>query len=197
MAYTNPILTVFGLVCLLLLSACGTSPTQQSGNINPKARAANVPDSATQEYQQVLAAIDSKNWDSAERLLLEMQSTYPRLLSLKATLGWVYWQAGKMDKALAELEPLVKRRLYKSDAHNYLAIIYRQQGQFTQAESLYKDALKIWSGDPVLHKNLGILYELYLGRLDDALTHYRKAQVLNQGDKKLRGWIKDLERRTK
>ena len=184
------------LLLLLLLSACGSAPTSDSGNINPRLRPVAVPAEAQQGYQRVLAAINKKHWDVAEGLLTDLRSSYPQLLSLQATQGWVYWQAGKTDQALAILEPLVKRRLYKSDAHHYLGIIYRQQGRFTQAESLYKKALKVWPGDPILHKNLGILYELYLGRLDLALTHYRQAQALDQKDKKLKAWVKDLERRT-
>ncbi|MGH1486809.1 MAG: tetratricopeptide repeat protein [Cellvibrionaceae bacterium] len=187
---------VFAL--LLLLSACGSAPTQQSGNINPKARPVDIPDAASAQYQQVLVAVEQKDWATAESLLLQMQSSYPRILSLKASLGWVYWQANKTEQAVTKLESLIDgKALYKSDAYNYLAIIYREQGSFKESETLYKQALQIWPGDAVLHKNLGILYELYLGRLPEALASYKQAQAINRGDKRLNGWVKDLERRTK
>ncbi len=113
-------------------------------------------------------------------------------------MGWVYWQANKTEQAVTKLESLIDgKALYKSDAYNYLAIIYREQGSFKESETLYKQALQIWPGDAVLHKNLGILYELYLGRLPEALASYKQAQAINRGDKRLNGWVKDLERRTK
>jgi len=184
---------------LLFLSACGSAPTQDQSNrtVNPNARSVDIPDSARSEYQNVLRAIDAKNWASAQGLLETMQSKYPNLASINTMLGWTYWQAGKEKQAETELLAVTKLKdIYKSDAFNYLAIIYREQGEFVKAEKLYKQALGVWPRDPVLHKNLGILYELYLGRLKDALNSYKQAQAINGNDKKLNGWVKDLERRT-
>jgi len=43
---------------------------------------------------------------------------------------------------------------------------------------------------------LGILYELYLGRLDDALQAYQTYQTLSENpDMRVAGWVSDLERR--
>jgi Flp pilus assembly protein TadD len=118
-------------------------------------------------------------------------------MSINTMLGWTYWQAGKTKQAETELLAVTESKgLYKSEAYNYLAIIYREQGEFVKAEKLYLQAIKIWPGDPVLHKNLGILYELYLGRLNDALSSYKQAQAINDKDKVLNTWVKDLERRT-
>ena len=50
--------------------------------------------------------------------------------------------------------------------------------------------------DAMTHYNLGILYDIYLGKTELALQHYRKyQQVLAEPDKRVGGWIKDLERR--
>jgi len=189
---------IFGLL-VILLSACGSAPTQDGsiGSVNPNARIVDVPDAARSEYQNVLIAINNKNWSSAQTLLESMQSKYPKLMSVNTMLGWTYWQAGKTKQAETELLSVTEAKgVYKSDAYNYLAIIYREQGEFVKAEKLYQQAIKIWPGDPVLHKNLGILYELYLGRLSDALSSYKQAQAITDKDKTLNGWVKDLERRT-
>ncbi len=191
---------VLACLCVLaiLLSACGSTPSQQgSGTTNNRVKAVDVPDAAKSDYKSALAAIDKKDWGRAEGLLQNMQTSYPKLLSTKATLGWVYWQSGKTEKAIAELQAAIDtKKLYRSDAYNYLAIIYRSEGKFAQSEKLYKQAIQIWPGDAVLHKNLGILYELYLGRLSDALKSYKQSQAINGKDKRLNGWVKDLERRT-
>ena len=44
--------------------------------------------------------------------------------------------------------------------------------------------------------NLGILYELYLGKLPEALEYYRTYQsMLSEPDRRVQGWVMDLERR--
>jgi hypothetical protein len=44
--------------------------------------------------------------------------------------------------------------------------------------------------------NLGILYELYLGKLPEALAAYRTYQsLLEAPDHRVDGWVMDLERR--
>ena len=188
------------LFVVLLLSACGSTLTQKpnsAGQVDLNAKAVDVPASANGEYQAVLAAVDNKAWARAENLLIQMQSRYPQLSSIKAMLGWVYWQGGKVKEAINYLEAVIQNPLYKPDAHNYLAIMYRVQGKFKKAEALYKQALQVWPEDPVLHKNLGILYDLYLIQLSEALAHYQHALTLDSSDKRLKGWVKDLERRTK
>lgn len=183
----------------VLLSACGSAPTQNGGpgNINPRARLVEIPDAAKNDYQKVLQAIDKKNWSAAQSLLEQMQTAYPKLVSVNTMLGWTYWQAGKIEQAQAQLLAVTEtRNLYKPDAFKYLAVIYREQGEFIKAEKLYKKALGTWPRDTELYKNLGILYELYLGRLNDALGAYKQAQAIDGKDKQLNGWVKDLERRT-
>jgi hypothetical protein len=45
------------------------------------------------------------------------------------------------------------------------------------------------------HYNLGVLNELYLQRLDDALMHFEKYQELGGEDEQVGKWIADLKRR--
>ncbi|MBX2809601.1 MAG: tetratricopeptide repeat protein [Cellvibrionaceae bacterium] len=183
-------------VCLgVLLSACGSVP--QKNTREGRVQTIAVPAPAQQRYRQVLGVIDDQQWDKAEVLLQEMLVDYPQLLGLRASLGWVYWQADNTEAAIDTLTPLLDNNsLYKPDAYNILAIIYRQQGDFKQATELYRHAIGIWPDDAQLHKNLGIIYELYLGQLSHALNHYRQAQLLQtKKNKQLDGWVKDLERR--
>ncbi|MEO0442128.1 MAG: tetratricopeptide repeat protein [Pseudomonadota bacterium] len=188
------------LTFAVLIAACSVSPSQNSEPaltaVNPKVRPPTIPQAAIDEYQTVLALIDAKEWQNAQTMLQQMQAAYPRLHSLKASLGWIYWQSGETEKAIQELQAAIDTEyLYKSDAYNYLAIIYREQGQFLRSEALYKEALGIWTGDKKLYQNLGILYELYMNRLADALAQYQQAQAIDSKDKQLNGWIKSLNRR--
>jgi tetratricopeptide (TPR) repeat protein len=79
---------------------------------------------------------------------------------------------------------------------NREAIGLREQGEFDAAEGVYLAALNVEQDDALTHYNLGILYDLYLGIPDRAIRHYRRYQAAVDGeDRRVAGWIADLERR--
>jgi tetratricopeptide (TPR) repeat protein len=157
-----------------------------------------IPSEASKDYAAALVFIDNKDWSKAIAKLKNISIQHPTLQGAGVALGWVYWQSGDKAAAVAQLHATIDaNKISRADAYNYLAIINREQGQFENAEALYKKALVRWPNDPVLFENLGVLYELYLGRLEDALAAYKQAQAIKGGtDKKLKGWIKLLSRRT-
>ena len=72
----------------------------------------------------------------------------------------------------------------------------RQAGDFANAEKQYRLCLMVRPDFKDAYLNLGILYELYLGKLDLALQAYRSYQgLLEEPDRKVEGWVMDLERR--
>jgi tetratricopeptide (TPR) repeat protein len=52
-------------------------------------------------------------------------------------------------------------------------IYFRERGEFSRAESAYREALRIAPDHSDALFNLGILYELYLNRPAEAVAHYR------------------------
>jgi len=82
------------------------------------------------------------------------------------------------------------------DAYNYLSLLYREQGKFDESEKMYQSALVKWKDNAEIHCNLGILYDLYIGKPRAALDEYKLCQLLTEEpSRQLRGWIVDLERR--
>ncbi|MGD8818404.1 MAG: tetratricopeptide repeat protein, partial [Acidobacteriota bacterium] len=64
------------------------------------------------------------------------------------------------------------------------------------AESLYQTCIELQPDFKDAYLNLGILYELYLGKLPEALQYYRAYQsMLDEPDRRVQGWVMDLERR--
>jgi tetratricopeptide (TPR) repeat protein len=168
-----------------------------TNNLSPEKPATVIPLGSKRDYDAALVFIDNKDWSNAIAQLQTIVVKYPELQGAGVALAWAHWQSGDKATAALKLQSLIDtNKLTRADAYNYLAIINREQGQFANAESLYKKAINKWPDDPVLHENLGVLYELYLGRLDDALLAYRQAQEIKGGaDKKLKGWIKVLARK--
>jgi len=80
-------------------------------------------------------------------------------------------------------------------ALNQLGMLLRQQGKFHEAESAYMKAVTASPDYALAHYNLGVLNDLYLRRLEDALTHYERYIELVGDDEQVGRWIADLKRR--
>lgn len=80
-------------------------------------------------------------------------------------------------------------------AYNSYGIFLREEGRFAEAEQAYLSALDISASYPDTHRNIAVLYDLYLGEPEQALQHYHRYQQLTGADnREVAGWIADLER---
>ncbi|AFU99582.1 tetratricopeptide repeat protein [Simiduia agarivorans] len=209
---------VFALALLFLLAACSTAPkpapepepeivlpegepegviVKRSPGPNPY-DATPEPDNAQVRalFDKANAAIVNKQWAKAEALLMDAIALGPNYSGLYFNLGRVYEGLTRLDDAVAQYENAIAMNGNNIYAMNALARIKRTQGKFNEAEALYKQALAVWPDHADSYKNLGILYDLYMGRLQDALEQYRQFQALQaEDDRLMTAWIVDLERR--
>lgn len=132
----------------------------------------------------------------AEALLLEVTDDQPELAGPWVNLAQVYLAQDRAAEAITALEQAVLANPGNCAARTDLAVLLRRRGEFATAESHYLACLEYQPAYPAAHLNLGILYELYLGRLGEALAAYRRYQVLAEApDERVRVWVVDLERR--
>jgi tetratricopeptide (TPR) repeat protein len=147
-------------------------------------------------FMQSLHAIERAAMAEAERLLLELTQRQPSLVSAWVNLGNVLVELEREQDAHDAFHAALALQADACGARIGLGVMARRDGSFSVAEAHYRACL---DGDPTFreaHLNLGILYELYLGRLNDALKAYRAYQaLLDDPDPNVRGWIVDLERR--
>lgn len=210
------------LALLLLLAACATGPKQPADSsqtaerepaaevdAEPGAIVARVPtpnpyanqpepdDPAVRGLQEKAAAAMAKQqWSTAEPLLLQAIAQGPNYSGLYYNLGMVYYRLNRPAEAESQWQNAIAINDKNIYAYNALALLKREAGDFAAAEQLYQKALAVWPDHADSHKNLGILYDLYLGRLSDALVSYRTFQALQPEPDRLVGvWIVDLERR--
>lgn len=162
----------------------------------PEAPLVSIPSQARDEFSLAKQDMLRKKWSDAEAKLLFMTETYPQLAGVYTNLGIVYEKRDKPEKAEQAYRFSLKKNPLNFDASNNLGILLRDQGKFEEAEQVYLAALKQWPHHQATLLNLGILYDLYMGELHKALAQYTLAQKLNaKEDRKLKGWIIDLERR--
>lgn len=147
-------------------------------------------------FYDAVAAMQQKNWDHAEVTLKLLAEKNPKLSGVYLNLGIVYRNKGDNEKAASEFNRAITANAKNVDAYNQLAVLKREAGDFVAAESLYKKALAIWPFYPEGHKNIAILYDLYLSKPEQALPHYQAyQQLLAAPDKQVDSWIAELQRR--
>lgn len=220
MKSTNPIRLIAALSCVVLLASCGGAPFKKerkevvSESVETEQAAldsepplvkiprpeqtvkVDIPKSARDEFSLAKQTMIRGNWQEAEGQLLLMTETYPQLAGVYTNLGIVYTELEAFDKAEKAYRFAIESNNLNFDAYTNLGFLLRELGKFEEAEANYKAALGLWPHHKPSVLNLGILYDMYMGKLPEALDLYKLAQRLNdEEDRKLKGWIVDLERR--
>ena len=79
-------------------------------------------------------------------------------------------------------------------AWNWLGSLYRENGDYRRAEQAYRQALGVQPDYAAAHLNIGILYDVYLKRPQDALLQYREyLRSAGKEDLLVSAWIRELE----
>ena len=147
-------------------------------------------------FEQAVAALRANRLREAEVLLLQITADQPELAGPWVNLGQVYVLLEQPDEARRAFTQAVAANPRSCAAHNQLGVLSRQFGDFRSAEQHYRACLLEVPNYKDAYLNLGILYELYLGKLPQALEAYRRYQLLaGEPDRRVQGWVMDLERR--
>lgn len=147
-------------------------------------------------FDQGVKLIEAKKWPQAQAHFEQLTQIAPNLSGPWVNLGLSHWRQNNIEPASRAFEQAILTNKINGDAYNLYAVMKREQGDFEKAEALYLEAISVWPHNYVSHRNLGILYDMYMGRFNDAYYHFDMcAKILGKPDKKLRGWMIDIKRR--
>ncbi|MFC3115688.1 tetratricopeptide repeat protein [Cellvibrio fontiphilus] len=221
MTFTKRATWVWLIAALSVLSACSSNaPKKATGKKTPAAEATLAAPGASilpagpatpnpylqnrpavsrelnQQFADATRAMRNKQWGQAENLLQQIIQADPKLSGAHLNLGLVYRAQQENKRAEQAFNNALNANHTNLDAYNQLAILQREAGNFAAAENNYKKALSVWPYHPDSHKNIAILYDLYLGKSAEALPHFEAYLALTGGeDKQAKSWIADLQRR--
>jgi tetratricopeptide (TPR) repeat protein len=173
------------------VAASSAVPDAAAGQAVPEVRGENA-----RAFAAATEALQGGRLVEAETLLLEITEDQPELAGPWINLSEVYLARGRDDEARSALSRAVAANPRNCAARTELGVLLRRQGEFAAAEAQYRACLESAPDYQPAYLNLGILYELYLGRFEEALEAYRGYQRLaSEPDARVAGWVVDLERR--
>ena len=151
-----------------------------------------------QFYEEAIGSLKSGKTEIALELLLQVSGDAPDKPFVFTNLGLAYFKLKKHDLAEQAFSQAIERDDDDAVAHNHLGVLLRHKGEFEKARQHYEKAIDSDSDYAQAHLNLGILFDMYLQDLQKALQHYQRYQSLAaEENKKVGGWIIDIERQLK
>jgi Tfp pilus assembly protein PilF len=203
----KPLASISPLVAVLLLCGCGstvfkTETTDSSAAGSSQARIApylqnrpTVSREVRQRFELANVYMAGKDWPEAVAELQWLVQTQPDLSGPCLNLALVYQNLDELENAEELYRLALQRNPDNLVAYNQYAIFLRQQGRFAEAEKTYLQALESWEFDSQTHRNIGVLYDMYMGDQVSALQHFHRYQALSgTEDRAVAGWIADLNR---
>lgn len=163
----------------------------------------NMPNKVSALFKQALAQINQQEYNKALNLispLLDSSNQHSSVWVLRGDIA--AGQKQGPEQVIQHYKMALHLNPNNYLAHNRLAILATRSGQFKKALSHYQQALDAWPGFALAYLNRGILLDMYLGKKQQALEDYQTYQGLTEltkgkPNKKVRGWIVDLDRQLK
>ncbi len=198
---------VAGALCLMLmLTACaGSGQPRESGEsarttaadivIDGDPTALAIPAAALTLFEQATASMAGGDLLDAELRFKEFLLQYPDYPGAYVNLAIIHANNGNDEAAGAAVDSALRLAPNHAAALNQMGMLLRRNGKFLEAEAAYLKAVTVSPDYALAHYNLGVLNELYLQRLDQALQHFEAYQAIVGEDEQVEKWITDLTRR--
>ena len=180
---------LFGLSLVLLVSGCQSTLTdkQDLRPVEPKALAS---------YKNALLVMKSGQTQRALKLFNSIDKKYPGFAGPQLNIGLMHLKNNQLSKAEKSFRQAIKINRDNAIGYNLLGVVFRRSGKFIEAKEQYQLAISKSPNYANAHLNLGVLYDLYMSDLSQAIHHYEQYQKFStSNDSKVSKWILDLKRR--
>ena len=184
------------LAAVLVMSGCAATGTNSSTDSKAEGQArSDIPPQALTLFEQAATIMAAGDLVDAELRFREFLRRYPDYPGGHVNLAIIHINNGDEAAAQADLDAALALSPNHPAALNQQGMLFRRNGKFIEAEAAYLKAVTAAPDYALAHYNLGVLNELYLQRLDNALQNFEQYQLLVGGDKQVEKWIIDLRRR--
>jgi tetratricopeptide (TPR) repeat protein len=179
-----------------LLSGCVAPPPKQE--VKPVVAAAPamvVAPEVRADFDAAMARMNAQEYQQGIELLDKVIARAPKLPVPHVNRGIANVKLGNLKAAEEDLKRALELEPGNPVANNEYGQLYRKTGRFAEARKLYEALLAKYPYYPIVHKNLGILCDLYLRDYECALREYEAFRSAEPEDKTIKIWIADVQRR--
>ncbi len=146
-------------------------------------------------FAEAVALLNTQAYDPAIEILETVVAHSPGVTAPYINLGIAYAHTDKIEKAEVQFRKALELVPGHPVAGNECGLLLRKKGRFEEARAMYEQVLAGYPNYYPVHRNLGILCDLYLGDLDSAMTHYHTYSQAMPEDEQVKLWIADLQTR--
>ncbi len=162
-----------------------------------QASAAPVPAEAVALFHKADALMADEQYRDARKAFEAITRDYPELSGPWLKLGELAEIGERMERAERSYRKALEINPNNVNAYLKLAVFQRRAGDFDAARDTYVNALALWKDFPEAHRNLAILYDLYMNQPAMAQPHYEAYDFLTGGDDpQVADWLIEIRRRT-
>lgn len=154
-----------------------------------------VDDASRADFDRAVVLLNEKAYDQAIDLLEKVIAQSPGVTAPYIDIAIAYQHLGKTEQAEEHLKTALRIFPGHPVASNEYGLLCRRNGRFAEARELYEKAVAHFPEYYPLHKNLGILCDLYLNDFSCALTQYKIYSDAVPEDEQAAFWIADLNNR--
>ncbi|MFO0946029.1 MAG: tetratricopeptide repeat protein [Planctomycetota bacterium] len=138
------------------------------------------PDNTEAKLKRSLALHGAGRKDETYAGILDLLKEQPKNSRLRATLGDIYAEEGKAEKAREEYEAAIRMNVREGAAYNGLGTLLARSGAFAKSVEFFEKAIENEPDNPSAYDNLGSALAA-LGKTRDAVVQFRKALEVKEG----------------
>lgn len=147
------------------------------------------------DFDRAVAMLKDQDYGQAIDLLEKVIKQSPGVTAPYIDIAIAYLRVGKPEQAEKHLQTALTLFPGHPVACNEYGLLYRKTGRFAEARAIYEKAIASFPEYYPLHKNLGILCDLYLNDPACALEHYEIYSKATPKDAQVKLWIADVRAR--
>lgn len=152
-------------------------------------------ETSRRDFERAVAIMKDQDYGQAVDLLEKVIGQSPGVTAPYIDIAIAYQHIDKPEQAEENLKAALRLVPDHPVASNEYGLLCRKAGRFADARAIYEKAIARFPDYYPMHRNLGILCDLYLNDPECALEHYEIYSEAMPEDKQVKLWIADLRAR--